>query len=216
MSQTAEVAVFLVLILFTAGGTTPALGQTQCTFAGELKIAPQVIIQDSDPTLGNPSADVLLTEFLDPNCSHCQRIHSSVKEVVDEFGDQIRYFALTIPVWKYSARQIEAIFLAKEKGKYYEMIDQQLKNSQQGELSIARLGALADSIGIDAEWMRSQLTQKASRKEVGRASFMAQKAGIENIPTLAIGRNVISPEQPTSCIARLVERTLQERTGEGN
>lgn len=167
-----------------------------------------MIIQEADPVLGNPSADVVLIEFFDPNCSHCQRFHSVMQGVIEKYGDRVKYYKHPVPVWQYSIRQIEAMFLAKEKGKYYEMIDEQMQNPQEGEMSIEALTGIAELIGIDPQWMRSQLNDQGMRKEVGRASFMARRAGVESTPTLTIGRKIVSSDQPTSCIGRLIERTL--------
>lgn len=201
---------YFVVVLFAVGPSTPALAQTSCSFAGELEVAPEAMMRDSDPVLGNSSADVLLIEFFDPNCSHCQRFHSVMKGVMEEYGDQVKYYKHPIPVWQYSVRQIEAMFLAREKGKYYEMIDQQMENPTDGEMSVGSLARMADSIGIDPEWMRNQLNEHTMQKEVGRTSFMARQAGVENTPTLAIEGKIVSPKQPTSCIGRLIEQTLQK------
>lgn len=195
--------------------SSPAAAQSQCSFKGKLKISPRNIMSDSDPVLGNPSADVLLIEFFDPNCHHCRRIHSVMKDVMKKYGDRVKFYMHPIPAWRYSIRQIEALLLAKEKGKYYEMIDQQLENQQKRGLSVDQIAAMADSIGIDPSWMRDRLKRQAVRKQVGRRSYQAQKAGVKNAPTLAIGRKIISSSQPTSCIGRLIERTLKNRKAAG-
>lgn len=169
---------------------------------------------DSDPVQGNPSSEVLLIEFFDPNCEPCQRFNPILKKVMEKYGDQIQYYMHPIPVWQYSFRQIEALLLAKEKGKYYEMIDLQFENAKERGMNIEQLVALADSLNIDTEWMRSRLEMKRMRKEVGRLSYQAKKAGVKTTPTFAIGRKIISPSQPTSCIARLIDRTLQDTKGE--
>lgn len=191
------------------GTASPVVAQSQCSFSGQLKLRPDQIMLESDPVLGNPSADVILIEFFDPNCTPCQRFHPIMKKVMETYGDRIKYYMHPIPVWKYSLRQIEAILLSKEKGKYYEMIDQQLEHPQEKGLDVEDLVAMADSVGIDSEWMRRRIEENAVRKQVGRISYQAQRAGVKNTPTFSIGRRIISSSQSPSCIGRLIERTLQ-------
>lgn len=210
MLRTDRVSLFASLCLCALlVALTPAWGQTQCSFDGQLDLNPLEIVSDSEPVLGNPSANVLLIEFFDPNCPHCQRLHSVMKKVVEEYGDRVRYYKHPVPVWQYSVQQIGAILLAKEKGKYYEMIDKQLESGQQGGLDIDRLVEMADEIGLSPEWMRKQLNQKGLQKRVGQTSVVARKAGVQSTPTLAIGRDIVSSSQPTSCIGELIERKLQ-------
>lgn len=213
----ARVLLFLSALLLgsvVSGTPTQVVAQTQCSFSGKLDISPEAIMLDSDPVQGNPSSEVLLIEFFDPNCEPCQRFNPILKKVMERYGDRIKYYMHPIPVWQYSTRQIAALLLAKEKGKYYEMIDLQFKNATKRGMNIEQLVALADSLNIDTEWMRSRLQMERMRKEVGRLSYQANKAGVRTTPTFAIGRKIISSSQPTSCIARLIERTLQDAEGE--
>lgn len=210
------ISLSLLALLITGVGTPlPAEAQSSCSFDGKLKISPENIVTESAPILGNRSSDVLLIEFFDPNCHPCQRLHPVIKDVVDKYEDRMTFYMHPIPVWRYSVRQIESLLLAKEKGKYYEMIDYQLHNQQKGGLTVDQIVTMADSIGIDPSWMRTQLTEEDMREQVGRISFQAQKAGVKSTPTLAIGRNIISSAQPTACIGQLVERTLQDRAETG-
>lgn len=207
------------LLLFTLligafGSVSGVRGQSSCAFNGELKISPANIISDSAPVLGNRSADVILIEFFDPNCHACKRLHPAVKDVVDKYGDRITFYMHPIPVWRYSVRQIESLLLAQQKGKYYEMVDLQLKYQRKKGLNVNQIANLADSVGIDSAWMRKELKGQTVRKQVRRISFQARKAGVKSTPTLAIGRKIISSSQPTSCIGRLVERTLEDRATE--
>ncbi|MFB6098482.1 MAG: DsbA family protein, partial [Salinibacter sp.] len=141
MSRLMNVRVFVLLAALLggslAGGSlSPAVAQSRCSFKGKLKINPESIMLESDPVLGNPSADVLLVEFFDPNCTPCQRFDPIMEKVMEKYGDRIQFYMHPIPASQYSVRQIAAMLLAKEKGKYYEMIDLQLENPQKRGMGI--------------------------------------------------------------------------------
>ena len=79
---------------------------------------------------------------------------------------------------------MQAIFLAKEKGKYYEMIDAQLTSPYAGKggMTTGQIVALAEEIGIDPEWMRERLDSSAKRAAVNRLSYKADRPASEARP----------------------------------
>jgi len=202
--------IFFSIPLLLAGIlVVPATAQAQtCSFSGTLGMNPEQLAAE-EPVQGNPDADLLVTEFFDPNCPHCQRFHPVMKQVLQQHGDQIRFFMQPVPLWDFSRQQMQAMFIAKEKGKYYEMIDAQLTspNTGKGGMTTDQIVALAGDIGIDPGWMRSQLQSNAKQSAVNRLTYEARQSGIESTPTLAIGKNIVS-NRSASCISQLIKRDL--------
>jgi len=189
---------------------TPAVAQS-CSYNGELQLNPEELAA-SEPVQGNPEAEVLLTEFFDPNCPHCQRFKPVMDEVMQEYGDQVRYYKQPVPLWQYSRRQIRALLIAKEQNKYYEFIDQQLQNpAARGGLSREQILSQAEAVGIDRDWMAEQLAGGTKRSDVNRLPYEARKAGVESTPTLAIGKKVVG-NRSAACIGRLIERELEAQS----
>ncbi len=206
-------ALRLPLLLLLIGGfaalsSSPASAQSSCSFEGELEVDPQELVSFGDPVLGNPSADVLLIEFFDPNCPHCQRFKPVMDQVMETYGDQVRYYKHPLPLWQYSVPQIQAILLAGERGKYYEMIDQQLENpSTQGGLSRSEVLSMAEDIGIDRAWLKQKLQNGAKRDEVQRLAQQAREAGVDSTPTLAIGNKIVG-SRSAACIGQLIDQEV--------
>lgn len=199
-------AVFLALSASLDVGEAPAQA---CSFEGQLQMNPETLV-DGEPVRGTPDADLLVVEFFDPNCPHCQRFHPVTKQVLNQYGDQIRFYMQPVPLWQFSTEQMQAMFLAKEKGKYYEMIDAQLTspNAGKGGMATDQIVAVADEIGIDPGWMRKQLAAGSKQSAVNRLPYEARKAGIESTPTLAIGKKIVG-NRSAACIGQLIE---QERS----
>ena len=54
------------------------------------------LISDNDPMLGNPASDVVVIEYFDPNCPHCQDLHPLMKQMVATHS-AVSYTHLTLP-----------------------------------------------------------------------------------------------------------------------
>jgi protein-disulfide isomerase len=179
-----------------------------CSFNGTLNTNPEQLAQ-GEPVQGNADAELLLTEFFDPNCPHCQRFKPVMDKVMAKYGDRVRYYKQPLPLWPFSRPQVQAMLLAKDKGKYYEMIDAQLTspNAGKGGMTTDQIVGLAENIGIDPSWMRSQLQSNAKQSAINRLPYEARQAGVNSTPTLAIGQKVVGSRSP-SCIGTLIEQEL--------
>jgi len=194
----------IVAGLLSAG---PALAQS-CGFNGQLQMNPEQLAE-SEPVQGNVDADLLLVEFFDPNCPHCQDFKPVMDQVMEQYGDRVRYYKQPVPLWQFSRPQIRAILLAKQQGKYYDMIDAQLTspNAGRGGMTTDQLVSLAEGIGMDPDWMREKLNSGDMQAAVNRLPYEARKAGVQSTPTLAIGRKVVG-NRSAACIGQLIEREL--------
>jgi len=191
----------------------PAAAQS-CSFDGQIQTDPERLA-NSGPVQGPPDADLLLIEFFDPNCPHCQRFHPVMEEVMQTYGEQVRYYKKPLPLGPYSIDQIRGILIAQQKGKYYEMVEAQLESPHAGKggMTTDQLVALAGDIGIQSDWFREQLADSSHmRMEVRRLQYEAQQAGIQNTPTLAIGRKALVGPRSADCVGRLIEQEITSRS----
>jgi len=199
----------LLAALSALFATAPALAQS-CSFDGQLQTDPETLA-NSGPVQGPPDAELLLIEFFDPNCPHCQRFHPVMQQVMETYGEQVRYYKKPLPLGDYSIDQIRAILIAQQRGKYYDMVEAQLESPHAGRGGMTRnqLVHLGEEIGLDPDWFRGQLADSSKmRMEVRRLTFEARKAGIQSIPTLAIGRKAVIGPRSAECINRLIEQKL--------
>lgn len=201
------VALFLFTISAGVLSAGPALAQS-CGFNGQLQMNPEQLAE-SQPVQGNAEADLLLVEFFDPNCPHCQDFGPVMDQVMEKYGDQVRFYKQPVPLWQFSRPQIRAILLAKQQDKYYEMIDAQLEspNAGKGGMTTDQIVSLAEDIGIDPNWMSEKLQSDDMQSAVNRLPYEARKAGVRSTPTLAIGGKIVG-NRSAGCIGQLIEQEL--------
>jgi protein-disulfide isomerase len=192
-------------------GVSPAQAACEYDPSSSLSVPSGELVSFQDAMEGNPDANVTVVEFFDPNCSHCQAFHPVMKKVLAEYHDQIKFYAIPFPLWKYSVNQVEAMVLADRQDKFYEMIDIQLAQGVTRGMSDEQLIALADSIDLDTETFAEALRNDEARR---RALYYAQRGreiGIKSTPTVAInGRVVDSNSRTVECLGQLIDQELAQ------
>jgi len=102
--------------------------------------------------LGNPSATVSVVEFSDFECPFCARFAPSVKQMLAEYGDRVRFDYRHFPLSFHANAQkaAEAYECAKEQSieKGYEMHDRLFELQATNQLTIANYKRIATEIGL--------------------------------------------------------------------
>ncbi len=192
---------------------SPAPGEQACRFDPEKSLTTDLgeLISEDDPFLGNPKADVVVVEFFDPNCVHCQTFHPVMEDVLEAYGDRIRFYMKPFALWEYSFMQVEAMLIAAQVGKYYEMIDQQLENSGRPSLSDENLVEVAGRIGLEEAVFAQALALRDLTSRVQFLRLQARNAGVRSTPTVVINRRdqVVASEARTfECMSRFLDEEL--------
>lgn len=189
----------------------PAQSACQYDPSSSLQVPASELVSFQDPMLGDPESNVTVVEFFDPNCSHCQSFHPVMKKVLAQYRDEIKFYAIPFPLWKYSVNQVEAMVLADQQGQFYEMVDIQLSQGITRGMSDDQLIALADSIDLDTEAFAEALRSDKVRR---RALYYAKRGrdiGVQSTPTVAInGRVVAGNSRTANCLGQLIEKELSE------
>lgn len=194
-------------------GTTVATAQ-QCGFddSRALDVPIEDVLDENDPMIGNPDAEVVMVEFFDPNCPYCRTLHPTVKEVVAQYEDRIRYYAKPFPLWDFSFPQVEAMLVADRIGKFYEMIDLQMENPQDGGIPIEDLATMGEELGFSAERFAAVLEHGPLRDRVRQLQQQGRQAGIRSTPTLTINNRVVAGNsRSVACLSELLDQALAEQ-----
>jgi protein-disulfide isomerase len=168
------------------------------------------LVSESDPVVGDFDAPVTVIEYFDPNCGHCRTMHPIMKKVIETYQDRVRFFMIPYVLWPYSLGQIEALYVSAAKGKYYEMLDAQFNVQQPGGLSIDELSDLAESIGIDPDWLKSRVAEGRHQQEIIARRGQIRELGVTGTPTIMINGRYItdSASKTAECIGHLIEEAL--------
>jgi protein-disulfide isomerase len=189
------IAVIVVIGFFSLTGNDSAAGEaiapTQPTApTGSVKVQ----IEDNDPVLGNPDAEISIVEFSDFQCPFCARANSGAIadfKNSDYFknGDVnlvFKQFPLT-SIHPFAQNAAEASLCAQDQGKFWEYHD--ILFSNQGSLDDASLKAYAAQLGLDTEAFNSCLDSDEKKSEVLKESAQAQAAGGRGTPYFVIINN---------------------------
>lgn len=101
--------------------------------------------------LGNEKAKVSVVEFSDFECPYCLRFEPAIQQMLQEYGDKIRFTYRHFPLSFHPQAQkaAEAFECAKEQGKPWEMHKKLFELNSTGQLGINGYKRVATEIGLD-------------------------------------------------------------------
>jgi protein-disulfide isomerase len=142
---------------------------------------------DVDHIRGAPEAPVTLLEYGDYECPYCGLAEATVRELLSEFGEDLRY------VWRHLPLQdvhlnaqlaAEAAEGAGEQGRFWDMHD--LLISHQKELRPPDLRDYAQQLGLDEERFWDGLRRRAHAGRVARDVESADLSRVAGTPTFFV------------------------------
>jgi protein-disulfide isomerase len=113
-------------------------------------------ISDKDHILGNPDAPIAVITFIDLECPFCKRFHSTMYQIVDEYGGKVKWVIRNLPLEElHSKAKTEAIAAecAADLGgneKFWQYINRlfEITPSNDG-LDLAELPKIAEYVGLN-------------------------------------------------------------------
>jgi protein-disulfide isomerase len=140
-----------------------------------------------DHVRGGERAPVTLVEYGDYECPYCGQAEAVIRELLDSFGDELRYVWRHLPlgdVHPNAQMAAEASEAAAEQGRFWEMHDTLL--THQDELSAADLREDARRLRLDLDrfWEAVRRRRHAARVEEDVAG--ADASGVAGTPTFFI------------------------------
>lgn len=138
---------------------------------------------------GNPEAEVTLVEYSDFECPACGQFYPYVKDILAEYGDEIRFeykhFPLTQahPNAEPAARAAEA---AGQQGQFFEFHDLLFENQEEwsGSSNASQyFTSYAEELGLDMGQWRTQQRASLLRDKVSDDFAEGRNLGVTGTPT---------------------------------
>jgi len=151
------------------------------------------------PMKGSPSARVTLVEFADYECPHCKRLQPVMRQIVDEFPNDVKVYFKNYPLPQHTNARLaaEAAVAADKQGKFW--VYQDKIWDHQDELSPAEIEKLAKEAGLDVGRFRADLASDAVKARVQKDRDEGEKLGLQATPTVYIdGREYTDPKDTES------------------
>jgi Na+/H+ antiporter NhaA len=176
-------AVFRVIAMLPESVRARQLAGT----ADELLDLSDDVDPEQDHVRGPDSAPVTLVEYGDYECPYCGRAEVVVRELLDSFGDDLRYVWRQLPlndVHSHAQMAAEAAEAAGSQGRFWEMHDRLL--ADQDELTPPDLTRHARELGLDVERFWHELRTRKHAPRVDRDVASADASGVAGTPTFFI------------------------------
>jgi Na+/H+ antiporter NhaA len=142
---------------------------------------------DTDHVRGPDDAPVTLLEYGDYQCPYCGQAEVVIRELLDSFGDELRYVWRHLPlndVHENAQMAAEAAEAAAAQRSFWEMHDELLDH--QDELTPPDLGRRAEELGLDVERFWDDLRRREHAPRVARDVATADSSGVAGTPTFFI------------------------------
>lgn len=146
---------------------------------------------------GNPDAEVVLVEYSDFECPACAQFYPYVKDIVEEYGDQLRFEYRHFPLINIhpnavaAARASEA---AGQQGEFFAMHDKLFEGQSEWAKSAAPTRVFegyAEEIGLDMDLFARHMNATVLEDKVMAQFDEAREMGFTGTPTFTLNGEVM-------------------------
>jgi len=156
---------------------------------------------------GPANAPVTIVEFSDYECPFCKRAEASVKQVLDTYGDKIRFSYRDYPLeFHANARTAsEAAHCAAAQGKFWEYHAKLMASS---DLQVSALKTTADEVGLDRAKFDKCLDSGEFKSVIEEEISAAGAAGVNGTPAFFINGRMLDGAQPFEAFQEIIDEEL--------
>jgi Na+/H+ antiporter NhaA len=178
--------------------------------AEELLDLSEDIDPDRDHIRGPEVAPVTLVEYGDYECPYCGQAEPVIRELLESFGDDLRYVWRHLPlsdVHPNAQAAAEASEAAAAQGAFWQMNDKLLHN--QDALMPRDLARYAEELGLDAERFWNELRRREYAERVAEDVASADASGVAGTPGFFINGRRHQGAYDVDTLTRAVQRARQ-------
>ncbi len=147
----------------------------------------RIPVSDADHVQGNLNSAVVLVEYGDYQCPHCGHAYSIVKQVQQQFGDQLAFVFRNFPLAEIhpnAEAAAETAEFAASKGLFWEMHDAIYENQE--SLSVETLMRLAQQLTLSPLSLEDAWVKRAYLERVREDFSGGVRSGVNGTPTFFI------------------------------
>ncbi len=164
------------------------------------------------PALGLASAPVSLVLFSDFECPYCREMSDTLKEIVKNYGKNVRLVFRQMPltsIHPFAQKAAEASLCAASQGRFWEMHDQLFEDQE--NLSEKDLKERAGKLGLDIAAFNKCLDGKQVAAQVREDVRAGAAAGVDGTPALFVNGRYLNGNRPYDDIAELIDEELSRK-----
>lgn len=174
--------------------------------------------QSSSNYYGKEDSPVTITEFVDFQCEACYAYYPFVKQVKEQYKDQVRFQIRYFPIeggdHKFARQAARSVEAAARQGKFWEMHDKVFEGQKQWEQMQdpqSTFNDYAKSIGLDMAKFEADRVSSDVNDVVNKDLQDVKALGGDGTPTFAInGKKVENPGPTLEGLSKMIDDALKE------
>jgi Na+/H+ antiporter NhaA len=181
--------------------------------ADELLDLAEAVDPERDHVRGSNDAPVTLVEYGDYQCPYCGRAELAVRELLESFGDDLRYVWRHLPlndVHQNAQMAAEAAEAAGGQDAFWDMHD--LLMSHQDELAPGDLTHYARELGLDVDRFWDELRSRAHEDRIREDVASADSSGVAGTPSFFINGSRYSDDYDVDTLSSAVRAARRRAT----
>lgn len=171
------------------------------------------LVDFQDVTEGPSDASVTIIEYFDPNCPHCKDFHETMNQLVSEYEEDVRFVFKPFPLRGSSLPEIQALYIAHQEGKFFEMLDAQYERQDRSGITEADLRDIATEIGMNPDVLTSRIDAEKHREKVLAQRKRAVSVGVKSTPTVLVNGHFVE-SRSLECMKVFIERAREGKLGQ--
>ena len=183
------ISLFVLVVLFMSSAYFYKTSQNQVSTI-TYDVSPS-LIRDYSMSFGENKKNIIVVEFLDPECESCAIFHPIVKKVLKEYYSDIKLVVKYIPNHKNSKFAIKILEASREQNKYNEVINVIFEkqplwaahNNEKPELLWTFLEQIED---LNIDKLKEDMNNPKIDKIIESDSRDASSLGIKGTPTIFV------------------------------
>ncbi len=171
-------------------------------------IAPKKIDVSDSPVKGNPNARITLVEFADYECPHCKRFQPVLRQIVEEFPNDVKLYFKHYPLPQHPNARLaaEGAVAAQKQGKFWQY--QEKLWDHQDDLNPAEIEKVAKETGLDLAKFRKDVASDAVKAKVAKDHDEGAAIGLQATPTLYIDGREYTDGRDTDALREWIRDEL--------
>jgi len=201
-----------VLLLVGAGPRTAA---AQCQLdASKSPVANDgtALVNFQDITKGSGASGVTVIEYFDPNCPHCKDFHQTMKKVVADHREDVRFVYKPFPLRRSSLPEVQALYVAAQSDKFGAMLEGQYAQQARSGISMSDLRAVASDIGMDPTVLANRIEEGAYQPYILEQRKRAVGVGVDSTPTVLVNGHFVKT-RTQQCLNAFIEQAQSGTLG---
>jgi protein-disulfide isomerase len=168
----------------------------------------QAVEEAGRPARGPANAPIEMIEFSDFQCPYCLRAYPTLMQVLNTYGDRIRFVYRHYPLPNHpNARPAaEAAQCVNEQGKFWAYHDKLFTSN--GRLTDEDLKRGAAEVGVDAATFTACFESHKYKADVDADIVAGDQAGVTGTPAFFINGRVLTGAQPFEAFKRVIDEEL--------